>query len=612
MADRPVHHRRRAATAFAALSLLLQPAGAPLAHGPGTDSAGNDRPTLIDRAGEEVPAYLLAAVCGAPGRAGEAGFERRVELARYLLARARQAPAPREAPPLLEGIGEYHRAVTTDSELAQRYFDQGMRLAFAFNHPEALLAFREARRLDPDCAMCWWGEAWVLGPNINAPMDPAAVPLAGAAIARARAAVGDDALERALVSALAERYATSPDEDRVALDRAWADAMADVAARFPEDADVLALYADALMNRYPWDYWLSDEATLRPALRPLVPTLEKALSVAPEHVFAIHLYIHALEASRHRRDAEPHADRLTALAPSAGHLVHMPSHLYVRIGRYEDSIAVNREAVAADEAYLAQTARQSAYRHTYYPHNVHFLLESARMSGDGETALAAAAKLEGLTTLAMARALPWVQLIDAAPFFAHAQFSPAEQVLTLERPAGELPLVVGAWHYARGVAFARLGRGDDAAREVDAISALAGSVDWDTRTPGIPGASLLYLAAHVVDGRIHQALGEANEAVAAFAHAVDLQDTLPYLEPPMWYYPVRQSLGAALLAAGRPDEAVAVFERGLENHPDQAWLLYGLHLALDVEGYTARAVAVRRRFEATWQGPPGGPALAEL
>lgn len=598
--------------AAACLAALLAAPAPSLAHGPG--HGGSPAPAaIVDRGGERIPAYLLAAVCGMPGREGEPAFERRVQLARLLVEQAEAEPPPSERRPLLEGLGDHHRAVTTSSELAQRYFDQGLRLTFAFNHPEALLAFREARRIDPGCAMCFWGEAWVLGPNINAPMDPeAAAPALRAARAASENAQGATEKEKALIAAMSRRYA-APGSERAALDRAYAEAMAEVAKRYPEDADIQVLYADALMNLRPWDYWEADGATLRPEVADLATTLERALARDPDHPHAIHLYIHAVEASTAPERAEAPADRLAALAPAAGHLVHMPSHIYFRIGRFRDSVGANRQAVAADEAYLRHTGSESPYRYSYYPHNVHFLLESARMTGDAGTALAAAQKLPGVTSAAVSAAIPWVQLIDAAPYFAHAQFSPPATTLALADPGDDLPYVKAAWHYARGVAHAESGDAGAARAEIRALRALAAERDWSGMLEGgVPARELLELAAQVIEGRVARADGAPQAAVAAFRRAVEIQDALPYLEPPYWYYPVRQSLGASLLEAGRPEEAERVFREGLEAHPNHAWLLYGLQHAQAARGDSEGAAATKQRFEAAWQGVPEGPTLSRL
>jgi tetratricopeptide (TPR) repeat protein len=597
----------------ATLGVFLLVPAASLAHGPGHSAAPGPTP-IVDRGGERIPVYLLAAVCGMPGREGDPGFERRVELARFLVAKAETKPAAAERRPLFEGLGKHHRAVTTSNDLAQRYFDQGLRLAFAFNFPEALVAFREARRIDPDCAMCFWGEAWVLGPNINAPMDPEAVAPALRAVELASEnATGTSETEKALIAALRQRYSAEEGAERTELDRDYAEAMARVAERFPKDVDIQVLYAEALMNRRPWDYWEADGETLRPEVRDLTASLERALELDPEHPYAIHLYIHTVEASTTPERAEAHAERLAALAPAAGHLVHMPSHIYFRVGRFRDSVATNRKAVAADEAYLERAGVESPYRYSYYPHNVHFLLESARMTGDAETTLAAAEKLPDITSDEVSAEIPWVQLIDAAPYFAHAQFSAPATILALSDPGDRLPFVKVAWHYARGVAHAEGGDAKAARAEVDAIGKLAEEHDWSGMIEGgVPVPDLLALASHVITGRIARATGDPEAAVRAFQRAVAIQDALPYLEPPYWYYPVRQSLGAALLEAGRAEEAQAVFRKGLDAHPNHAWLLYGLYRAQAARGDADGAAATRERFEAAWQGEPGGPDLSRL
>ncbi|MEM9384916.1 MAG: hypothetical protein AAGA68_07625 [Pseudomonadota bacterium] len=607
----PLKTLDRAAAALLLLTLIAAPG---MAHDDG-DHAPALAP-LIDHAGEQIPAHLIAAVCGMPGRANDRGFQRRLDLAQFLLAKAERAVdtlAPAR-PPLLEGMGVYHRDITTNAPLAQRYFDQGLLLAYAFNHPEAVASFREARRIDPQCALCWWGEAYALGPNINAAMEPQAAGPAIAALEHAQAAAqGATPVERALVTAMTRRYDDSPQADQGELNRRFAEAMAQVAKRFPEDADVLAIYADALMNTQPWDYWEADGKTAHPNLQALVPTLEGSLALDPDNPMAIHLYIHAVEASNHPELAAPHADKLVTAAPGAGHLVHMPSHLFIRLGRFEDSIRVNRLAMVADEAYLAQKDEDTPYRYTYYPHNVHFVLESARLSGDSASALSAAEKLGKLTDLEMSLTLPWAQLMDAAPYFAHAQFSAPEDVLALAPPNEALVYVTGAWHYARAHAFTALGRREEARAEVATLREIAAVHDWETLLPDTPGQALLNLAAYVIEGRLMRAEGDSEGAIDAYRAAVALQDELPYLEPAMWYYPVRQSLGAALVEAQRPSEAVDVFEQALVQDPDQVLLLFGLSQALKAAGDQERAREIASRFAERWAGEQrASPRLADI
>lgn len=594
--------------------------GAAWAHGSiermaGDGMAASPAPVVAPAAAaaDAIPANLLAAVCGMHDHHDRTGFQRRVELARVLLARADPAATAPEVP-LFEDLGGYSYPVTTTSAKAQRYFDQGLRLTYAFNHPEALHAYRAAQRADPACALCFWGEAYALGPNINAPMDSEAIAPAMAATERAMALrAGASEREQALIEALSRRYSTDPAADRPALNRAYAEAMADVAQSFPGDPNVLAIYADALMNLSPWDYWEKDARTLKPDQAELVPALEKALAIDPRHPYAIHLYIHAVEASTTPERAEPYADRLAALMPGAGHMVHMPAHIYFRVGRFADAIDLNRDAVAADEAYIAKVAPDSLYPYSYYPHNVHFLLESARMAGDGPTALAAAKKLPGVLSDDVASAVPWVQLIKAAPYFAHAQFSEPDATLAVADPGDRFPYVRAMWHYARGTAHAAAGQTKAAQAEADAIAALAATTDFQPLVEGgVPAPDLLRLARLIVAARIAQAQGNEAAAIEAFEEAAAIDRTLPYLEPPFWYYPVDQSLGAALLRAGRAEEAEAAFRRALHRYPGNAWALYGLREAAARQGDRTAAADADRLLKEKWLGPDEGLALSRL
>ena len=551
---------------------------------------------------ESVPAYLLAAICGMPAKEGDAVFERRVQLARLLSDRAQVAADNK--PPLFASLGDFSYPITTNEVGAQRYFDQGLRLMHAFNHPEALRAFRWAQQIDPACAMCSWGEAYVLGPNINAPMDPEAVAPAAAAISRAKEQVATASeRERALIAALEKRYSADPRADRSALNQAYADAMADAAARFPGDVEITTLYADALMNLLPWDYWEADGRTLKPPVARLVSTLEDALAKDPRHPYAIHLYIHAVEASAAPERAESYADWLGPLMSGAGHMVHMPSHIYFRLGRFQDSIAANKNAVSADEAYLAEVSPYSAYPYSYYPHNVHFLLESARMIGDAATALAAADKLPRIMSNEVAAEVPWVQVIKTAPYFAHAQFSPAETTLGIPDPGDQFPYVRAMWRYARGVAHATRGDVQAARAEAVAIKRIGDTTSFPEMTSaGVPAPDVVRLASRVVEGRVAQAEGDYHAAAAAFRDAVAIQDGLPYMEPPYWYYPVRQSLGAVLLQAGLPAEAEGMFREALRQYPNSVWALFGLKEAQRAQGDATGAAATQRQLDALWAG----------
>jgi tetratricopeptide (TPR) repeat protein len=520
-------------------------------------------------------------------------------------------PAPAFAdsdPPLWEGLGSVAYRITTASRDAQAYFDQGLRLAYAFNHGEAQRAFRKAQKLDPDCAMCFWGEALVLGPNINLPMPEDAVAPAFAAVEKARAlSAKASPREQALIGALATRYAKDASADRAKLDKAYAAAMAKVAAQFPDDHDIAVLYAEAVMDLSPWNYWQPGGHAPNPQSAPIVPTLERVLAKDPSHPGAIHFYIHAVEASDRPQRAEPYADRLRGAIPAAGHLVHMPSHIYYRVGRYLDALADNKVAASVDEKYLADTsAPMGVYRLGYYPHNVHFVLASAQMAGDGATAVASAEKLRGLIPDEVARGIAMVHPVKAAPYFAHAQFSAPETILALPDPGDAMPYVQAMWHYARGVAYAKAGKFDAAAAEAEAIAALARSADLTLlATSGVPAKEVMALARAVIEGRVAAARGNFAAAIGRFAEAAALQDALPYTEPPYWYYPVRQSLAAALLQAGRLDEAQEQFERALKRAPANGWSYYGLAQVYRARGDAAAAGKAEADLARTWVGDWG-------
>lgn len=570
-----------------------------LAAGPRIDTAAGSRAQQV-----AAPAGSL---CHMPGAGGS--------LIRLAQTQTEVSPIGRQAmepaafadsePPLWGNLGALTYGITTVNAEAQKYFDQGLRLTYAFNHGEAQRAFRKAQKLDPTCAMCFWGEALALGPNINMPMQNDAVAPAFAAVTKAQA-LADKASprERAMIAALAARYADDPKADRAALDRAYAEAMGKVAAQFPDDNEIAVLYAEALMDLSPWDYWQPGGAEPNPQSAQIVPTLERVLAKDPNHPGAIHYYIHAVEASDRPERAEPYADRLGGAMPGAGHLVHMPSHIYYRVGRYREALEANKMAVKVDEAYLAETgAPAGVYRLGYYPHNVHFVLATAQMSGDGDTVIGAAEKLTGLIPDEVAREVAMLQPIKAAPYFAHAQFSTPETVLALPSPGDAVPYVTAMWRYARGVAFAAQRNAEAARAEAEAIAAIARTADFSVLAAGgVPAQDVLTLAQHVVHARIAQMQGDHAAAVDRFEKAAALQDGLPYMEPPYWYYPVRQSLGAALVQAGRYDAAEEQFRLSLKRAPNNAWSFYGLSELAKARGDTMGASLAEEQLARTWTG----------
>lgn len=540
---------------------------------------------------------------------------KRTELGTYGrdLPRGAAAPTSDARPPLRNNLGTLSWPAAKDSGGdAQAYFNQGYRLGWGFNHAEAARAFRAAQELDPSCSMCLWGEAWVLGPHINYPMDADANARALAVLEKARGlAPANGDMQVALVEALSRRHSPDPKADRKTLDQAYADAMEAVQARFPSDPHVAVLTADALMNLTPWDYWGDGGKTPKGKTDKIVALLEGVLGTAPsspmqanpDHPGAVHLYIHTVEASDHPERAAPHAARLESLMPGAGHLVHMPSHIWYRLGRWRESLDANVRAAAADEAIVNQGGASLLYSEAYYAHNVHFLMVSALTGGDGGTAVEAANKLSGIVSERAQREVPWTQPIMAAPYNVHAVFSKPEDVLALLAPKGDFPFVKAAWHYARGIAQARLGRADEARAEAAAIETLAQRPEI-TALPdaGVPGPDVLSIAVREIDARIAQHSGDQARAAALFAEAASVQDRLPYMEPPYWYYPVHQSLGAALMAQGKPAEAATAFREALQRSPNNGWAAAGLLRAAEAQGDQATIEEAKSLMQKNWFG----------
>jgi tetratricopeptide (TPR) repeat protein len=512
------------------------------------------------------------------------------------------APRAAVSPPVLfDDLGTHHQPITTSSARAQQYFDQGLRLVYAFNHYEAQRAFQEAARLDPGCAMCYWGIALTYGSNYNSPTDAERERGAWEAIQRARAlGVRASERERAVIEALATRHSESPATDRAALDRAYADAMREVTRRFPADMDSATLYADALMNVHPWRLWTADGRP-QPGTEEIVRTLERVLAVAPNHPGANHLYIHAVEASPDPQRAVGAADRLGALMPGAGHIVHMPSHIYIRVGRYADAVAVNHRAAAADRAYFRKSEPSDIYRMMYYPHNLDFVWIAASMDGRAAETIRAAGELAAAAPLDMVRKMSDMEIAPVAPLVALARFGRWQDVLQQPAPDAALPYLTGIWHYTRGLAFNATGRAADAASELATVRRVAAGVAEDRTVAGFfKTRDMLALAAAVLDGEIAARAGAYALAVTQLTEAVRLQDEHWFTEPPPWYYPVRQSLGAVLLQAGRAAEAETVYQADLQRNPDNGWSLFGLAQALRAQGKTADAAATDERFRRAW------------
>jgi tetratricopeptide (TPR) repeat protein len=409
--------------------------------------------------------------------------------------------------PLFEGMGDFHREITTSSPDAQKYFDQGMVLAFGFNHAESIRSFRAAQKLDPDCAMCFWGEALATGPNINvtskgkAVMSEADRVSAFAAINKALA-LKDTASpdEQALIAALATRYNGDATTPREPLDLAYAEAMGQYVAGHPEDDDAAAMYAEAWMNTMPWDYWSADGEP-KPETVKVINALEGIIARSPEHPLALHLYIHAVEASHNPGRAEDEADMLANLVPGSGHLVHMPAHIYWRVGRYDDAATANIRAAKVDEDYIAQCNAQGFYPALYYPHNIHFLWAASSMAGQRDMAISTAQKLADNVRLEQIEQFPTIEFFKTVPMLALVQFGQWEDILALEQPPESLDYSNAIWHYARGVAAARTGNTDAASEEREELAALKGSVQISfLDTADYPASTLLTIADELLLG----------------------------------------------------------------------------------------------------------------
>lgn len=514
-------------------------------------------------------------------------------------------PATATAPlaPALDGLGTLHHPVSTRNPASQQFFDQGLRLAYAFNHSEALRAFKEAARLDPDNAMAYWGWAWVLGPNLNLPMVPEVAAQAWAATQKAMSLrTRATPAERAYIEALATRYADPAPADRSPLDRAFAEAMRDVAGRFPEDPDAATLHAEALMDISPWNYWRADGSGGDHA-QVIVDTLETVLRRHPDHMGALHLHIHALEAVDGGR-AEVSADRLLTLAPTAGHLVHMPSHIYMRVGRYADAARTNELADAADNRYVAQCNAQGIYPLFYHRHNQHFLTWAAMFQGRSQAALDAGRHIgHGLEPEMLAGPLSeTLQHLLIQPVYVLVRFGRWDEILREAPPHRDYGFATAIWHYARGMAYANTKQLRGARRELAEVrQAATGSSMQDKFVGFAPAPAVLGIAADVLDAAIASATGDHELAIARLDRAVRIQDGFRYNEPPDWYFPVRHYLGAELLAAGRAVEAETVYWQDLERNPDNGYALLGLQQAQAAQGKTEQAAWTASRQARAWR-----------
>ncbi|WP_315790444.1 hypothetical protein [Fischerella sp. JS2] len=517
--------------------------------------------------------------------------------------------------PLFKNLGNYHHPISTKSQLAQRYFDQGLILTYGFNHAEAERSFRQAAKLDPNCAICNWGIAFVLGANINAVMTDEAVSPTWEALKKALQ-LSDKASEKekAYIQALAKRYSAKVVEKRKSLNLAYANAMREVAKRYPDDLDAATLFADAVMNTMPWDYW-QENGEPKPETQEILQTLEAVLKRNPNHPGANHLYIHAVEAVKPELGIAA-ADHLGNLVPGSGHLVHMPSHIYIRVGRYHDAVVANQKATAADKEYITQCHKQGMYPLAYVPHNHHFLWAAATMEGNEKLSMQAAYDTAAMADEQKMREPGYgtLQHYYSIPLYTMTRFGKWDEILAETVPAKDLQYANGVWHYARGTAFNAKGQFQEATQELEKLKVIATDpaltkvTIWDTNTT----AALLKIAVEVLTGKLAAKQGDYNQAIAHLKTAVSLEDKLNYDEPPPWHYPVRQSLGAVLLQANQPAEAEIVYQQDLQRFPENGWSLAGLAQSLEAQGKTEAAQAVQKRFQAAWKNADLPMTVAQL
>jgi|TARA_B110000438_G_scaffold40096_1_gene40017 tetratricopeptide (TPR) repeat protein len=511
----------------------------------------------------------------------------------------------RAGAPLFEDMGNHTHPITTGNPYVQRYFDQGLTIDFAFNHAESARSFRAAQTLDPDCAMCYWGEALALGPNINVTSNGAVImadherEAAFTAIQKALL-LKDSASQKEgdYIDALAKRYNGDLSSARAPLDQAYADAMRSLSQKYPDDDDAASLFAESLMNTMPWNYWI-DADNPKPLTVEAIDKLEEVLARNPLHPMAIHLYIHAVESSSKPERAEAPADILLDLVPGAGHLVHMPSHIYWRVGRYADASKSNEMAAAVDEAYIAACNAQGFYPAAYYPHNIHFLWASSSMEGRSKVAIEAGEKVAKNVRIEMIDQFPGVEFFKTIPMQSLVQFGRWNEVLQQPAPAERLEYANGIWHYTRAIAFANTGELTMAKKEQAMLGAYKNTDDvLHLDSIYYPASMLLDIADSLALGEIAMAEDNTTEAIEQFTKAVTVQDELPYTEPPFWYYPTRLSLGKALLASGNASEAERVFKENLTRYPRNGWAMYGLIDALKAQNKDSSEI--QQRFDIVW------------
>ena len=496
--------------------------------------------------------------------------------------------------PLYTNLGSHHKRISTRVPATQQYFDQGLRLVYGFNHAEAIRSFTRAAEFDSTCAMCYWGIALAYGPHINAPMDSVSGVAAYAAAQKALALKSHaTAPERAYIEALAQRYAAVPPTDRARLNTLYSRAMERVAHTYANDLDAATLYAESLMDLRPWNYWRPD-GTPYPGTNEIVRQLERVISRAPNHPGACHYYIHAVEAVNPQA-AVPCAERLARLMPGEGHMVHMPAHIYIRVGRWNDAMQANQHAIHTDEMFIEGQHPMGVYPLAYYPHNIHFLAFASTMAGRSAQAIEASNTLTSKVNLDAARQVGLLQ--EMLPYHALTltTFGKWDDVLADPLPPADIRFSYAMAYYARGVAHAAKGQWAEAQAALDTVTAI------HTATPeGADGKTSLSIAVHALSGEIATRRGDLDKGINHFRKAAKIEDTGLYFEPPKWYYPIRHSLGAGLLKAGQNAEAEEVYREDLRRFPENGWALFGLAQTFRAQGKNIEAAATEARFRRAW------------
>jgi tetratricopeptide (TPR) repeat protein len=506
------------------------------------------------------------------------------------------------APPLYPDLGSLHRTVSTQSDVAQKYFDQGLRLTYAFNHDEAIKSFKQALTQDSTCAMCYWGIAYALGPNINSPMDTSFVQPAWDAVYNAvRLSINVSPWERAYIDALSKRYSADPTANRASLDTAWARAIGRVSRRYPGDDDAASLYAEALMDLRPWNYWTNTGKPKAPSTKEQVRVLEEVVKRNPDHPGACHFYIHAIEASPEARKALPCAQRLGSLMPGAGHLVHMPTHIYIKLGEWALAADDNAHALHADEEFIKERHPTGLYPLGYYTHNFHVMWYALNMLGRSEDALKAAGSISKNISPDVVKQVPALEYFSPTLLYTLVRFSRWDEILRQPPPSAQLRYTAGMRHYARALAYTAQNQPDSAAVEQDSLVAIAQSIPSQQMMNLNSAKALLDIAQEHLAGEIAAKQGRTDEAVVRLQTAIQGEDSLTYDEPPAWYMPLRQRLGAILLAAGRSVQAEKAYREDLRRRPENGWSLYGLTQSLRQQNKAKAAAQVEERFENAWK-----------